>query len=136
MLKNRENVGFKKGYTPWNKNKNYKLRPMTEKEYINMMNRDCKYVYTVYFNDNEIYNCLGLTKLKNFCKDSFGISRGIVDLIIRGKWTPKFEKHKILKSLKIYKKNRSVSTNSDECSCVEWGLQPFEVQGILNRMKR
>ena len=43
--------------------------------------------------------------------------------------TVTFNKHKHLISLKITKSDRSVSTNRDECSDVEWRLQPFEVRG-------
>ena len=104
---------------------------MTADQYKKMMNADCKYKYEVYLEDKLIYWCLGTNLLLNFCKKTFNISRTIVESIILGKWIPKFEKHKYLESLKIIKISRSVSTNRDECSDVEWRLQPFEVHGNL-----
>lgn len=126
-----------KGRKPWNKgtkglqkswNKGHK---MTNEEYIKMMNGDCPYKYEVYFDDILIYWTISGHRLVKFCKDTFDISRTITDQIISGTWVPKFNKHKYLSTLRIIKIDRGVSTNRDECSDVEWRLQPFEVPSNL-----
>lgn len=132
FMQNRTNTGFKRGVKPWNTGKKYTLGKQTEEHYLHMMLVDCKYKYEVYFNDVLIYWCLGHTHLHNFCKETFNISRTIVEQIIRNEWIPKFNKHKHLSTLKIIAIDRSVTTNSDECSCVEWRLQPLEVPGNSN----
>lgn len=67
-----------------------------------------------------------------FCKETFNISRTIVYQLVAGTWKPKFNKHKHLESLKIIRLDRSVSTNRDECTDVEWKLLPFEVPSNLD----
>ena len=103
-------------------------RKATPEAYLKMMNIDCQYKYEVYFDNVLIYWCLGHTKLWNYCKDTFNISRAIIEQILKNTWTPKFKKHLWLTSLKIIKIDRSVSTNCDECNSVEWRLTPFEVR--------
>lgn len=126
-----------KARIPWNKGKkglqtnNRKGIPLTEQEYIEMMNRDCPYRYEVYYDNKLVYWCLGHTRLYNFCKEKFNISKTIVKQILKSEWKQKFNKHKHLETLKITKTDRSVSTMGDECSPVEWRLQPFEVHGNL-----
>lgn len=128
MLKNRDNSKY--SHPAWNKGIHYKEKNphiMTETQYLDLMKRECEYKYEVYFNGQLIYWCLGHTHLHNFCKETFNISREIVYKLVKNEWKPKFKKHMHLKELKIIPINRSVTTNSDECNCVEWRLQPFEV---------
>ena len=67
--------------------------------------------------------------MEEFCKEVFNISRTIVGQLVNGTWTPKFNKHKYLSTLKIIRLYRGVSTNRDECNDVEWRMQPLEVLG-------
>lgn len=96
-------------FVPWNKGKLglqiawNKGQQLSEDHYIKMMNIDCKYKYEVYLNDQKIYWCLGRTKLLNFMKEEFNLSRTIVEQLISGTWIPKFNKHLKLKTLQIKK---------------------------------
>lgn len=91
---------------------------LSKESYDKMMDKDCPFLYEVFFNEEKIYECLGHTKLFNFCHEKFNISRTIIEQIIKEKWKPKFKKHQALSSLKILKTERSVSTKGDECSLV------------------
>lgn len=97
-----------------------------------MMDKDCPYEYIVYFNNSEVYRCLGHTKLEKYCKENFNISRTIMLNLVRRSWKPKFKKHMWLSSLKIERLDRihnSVSTNPDECKDVEQNnAELFEVR--------
>lgn len=108
----------KTGFEAWNKGKT-----LTEEHYNKMMSADCHFKYEIWLDAKLVYWCLGHSRLYRFCKEQFSISRTIVDQIVKETWQPKFEKHKYLKSLKIIRIDRSVSTNRDECSDVEWRLQ-------------
>lgn len=107
-------------------------KKLSKEQYIKMMNKDCKYKYEVVLNDALIYWCLGHTKLWKFCKEELSISRTIIEQVINRTWVPKFNRHKWLTTLEINVIDRSVSTNCDECSSVEWRLTPFEVRNNLN----
>ena len=93
-------------------------KKLSQESYDKMMDKNCPYLYEVFFNEEKIYECLGHTKLFNFCHDRFDISRTIIEQIIKKEWKPKFQKHQKLSSLKILKTERSVSTKGDECSLV------------------
>ncbi|MBR6516681.1 MAG: hypothetical protein IKT40_07460 [Bacilli bacterium] len=97
-----------------------KNKKMTKETYDLMMNNVCPYEYQIIKGDKLIYSCLGHTKLYDFCKNEFGISRTIIDKIKQNNWKPKFAKHMHLNDLKINVINRRVTTKSDECSSVEW----------------
>ena len=66
-----------------------------------MMKADCQKAYKVYVNDVLVYKCLGHTKLWNFCKEKFNISRTIVSKILNNDYKPTFNKHKFLENIKI-----------------------------------
>ena len=125
-LKHLSTICHKKGDPGWNLGKK-----MGKETYQKMMNADCPYKYEVYFDNTLIYWSISSQKMEDYCKETFNISRTIIYQIIKGTWVPKFTKHKYLTPLKILKLDRSVSTNRDECSDVEWRLQPFEVPGNL-----
>lgn len=121
-------------FVPWNKGK--KCPPswnagnkMSNAHYLHMMQADCPYKYEVYYDNTLIYWCLGRNLLDKFCKETFNISKTIVNQILTEDWKPKFKKHMVLESLTIKRLDRSVTTNRDECSGVEWRLLPFEVPG-------
>lgn len=97
-----------------------KGKKMSKETYEIMMNNVCPYEYQIIKDGELIYSCLGHTKLYNFCKNEYGISRTIVDQIKNNTWSPKYEKHKCLQDLKINIINRRVTTKSDECSSVGW----------------
>ncbi|MBO5003845.1 MAG: hypothetical protein J6D03_00960 [Clostridia bacterium] len=101
---------------------------ITNEHYFKMMKADCKQAYKIYVNDILVYKCLGHTKLWNFCKEKFNISRVLVRKIIAGNFKAKFNKHKYLENIKIEIIYKSVSTNWDEFTNVEWRLIPFEVR--------
>lgn len=119
---------WNKGLTGFPHSWNYGKK-MSEETYSKMMNNVSHSKYTVIFNGEVVYWTISIKKLYAYCGETFGISRGIVDKILFSDWKPKFKKHKHLESLMITKTNRGVSTNRDECSDVEWRLQPFEVGG-------
>lgn len=127
-------------FHPWNKGKETKsiytngrkgIKTPPE-QYKIMMNKDCPYLYQVYFDNQLVYWTISSARLYSYCKETFNISSAIVIKLIKDSWKPTFNKHKYLESLKIIRTNRSVSTTRDECSEVEWRLQPFEVPGNLN----
>ena len=93
-------------------------KKLSKETYDKMMDKVCPYLYEVFFYEEKIYECLGQTKLFNFCHNKFNISRTIVEQIIKENWKPKFEKHQKLSNLKILKTERSVSTKGDECNLV------------------
>lgn len=126
-LRNLEKHRFKPGISAINRGV-----PLTELHYKKMMNADCPYLYKVYFNNQLIYWSISSQKMEIFCKETFNISRTIVYQLVAGTWKPKFNKHKHLESLKIIRLDRSVSTNRDECTDVEWKLLPFEVPSNLD----
>lgn len=95
------NSGWKKGNIPWSTGKTYTIGPMTEQHYLHMMQADCKYYFTVYYNDLVLYSCLGFSKLRKFFKDNFNLSRTIVEQLRTNTWKPKFNKHLKLAGLKI-----------------------------------
>ena len=103
-------------------------KTLTESHYYKMMKADCQKAYKVYANDVLVYKCLGHTKLWNFCKEKFNISRTIVSKILNNDYKPTFNKHKFLENIKIITIYKSVSTNWDEFTSVEWRLTPFEVR--------
>ena len=124
-LENLKKYHFKKGSIPWNKGKTQREESVN-KMLLNMPNI---MYYEVYYNNELVYWCYGLTRLCAFCKRKFNISKTIVDQLINNTWECKFKKHKHLKdSLKILRLDKSVSTTGDECSQVEWELHPFEVR--------
>ena len=108
-----------------------KGKKLSKNAYIKMMQHDCKYKYEIIYNNQLVYWCLGHTKLFNYCKEVFNISRTIIEQIVNKSWFPKFNKHKHLQNLIINKIDISVSTNPDECKDVEWRLTPFEVRSNL-----
>ena len=110
FLANRENVGWKPGTIPWNKDKTYSLGNMSDEHYLKMMNVDCKYKYEVHLEGKLIYWCLGRTKLINFIKEEFNLSRTIIEQVIDGNWQPKFNKHLKYKTLQINKILRDTDT--------------------------
>jgi hypothetical protein len=73
-----------------------------------MLESLCSFEYIIIFNEVEIYKCLGHTELYRFCKDTYNISRTIVDKIVNKTWIPKFSKHKYLATLKINKIERCI----------------------------
>lgn len=93
-------------------------KKLSKESYEKMMDKNCPYLYEVFFNEEKIFECLGHTQLFNFCHNRFDISRTIIEQIIKKEWKPKFQKHQKLSSLKILKTERSVSTKGDECSLV------------------
>ena len=104
-----------KGRIPWNKGltmkddnriKSSAGRKMSEEEYQNMMNRDCPFLYQVYLEDKLIFENISSKKLKEFCSTNLGISRTIIEQVIKGTWRPTFKKHKHLETLKIIKIDR------------------------------
>ena len=74
------------------------------------MNVDCKYKYEVHLEGKLIYWCLGRTKLINFIKEEFNLSRTIIEQVIDGSWQPKFNKHLKYKTLQINKILRDTDT--------------------------
>lgn len=107
-------------------------KKLSKKHYEAMMDGICPYKYEVWLNDVLQYTCLGQTALKTFCKNSYNISRTIVEKIMHNNWKPKFNKHMHLKTLQIKIIDRRVSTNPDECRDVEWSLTPLEVRNNSN----
>ena len=101
---------------------------LNESHYYKMMKADCQKAYKIYVNDILVYKCLGHTKLWNFCKEKFNISRTIINQILNNSYKPTFNKHKFLENIKIETIYKSVSTNWDEFTNVEWRLTPFEVR--------
>ena len=86
--------------------------------YEKMMDRDCPYHYYVELNGEVVFDSISSTKMEKFCEDELHISRTIVYKAIFEGWTPKFKRHQHLKTLKIYRVKRSVSTSPDECKGV------------------
>lgn len=93
-----------------------KGRKMDKNTYDSMMNNVCPFEYQIYKDNNLIYTCLGHTKLYDFFKKEFNISRTIVDKIKNKTWIPKFNKHIHLKNIHINIINRRVTTKDDECN--------------------
>lgn len=73
-----------------------------------MLDSLCPYEYQIYLNGELQYTCLGHTKLWDYCKKQYDISRTIIDKIIANTWKPKFNKHKWLETLKILKIERCI----------------------------
>ena len=93
-------------------------KKMPKERYDKMMDKVCKYSYEIFLDNKLIYECLGHTKLYEFCKNELNISRTIVDKIITKNWSCKFNRHKHLNNIEIHKIFRGVTTNGDECSHV------------------
>jgi hypothetical protein len=91
---------------------------MNSAEYERMMDKDCPYHYYVELNGEIIFDDISSTKMEKFCESELHISRTIIYKSISHGWSPKFKKHQHLKTLKIYKVRRSVSTSPDECKGV------------------
>lgn len=85
----------------------FKGKKMSKEQYDKMIDRECKYLYIVYEDDIEVYRNIQRTKMLEFCKNTYNISRSIVVQIMLSKWKPKFNKHKGLEKLKIKRIKRS-----------------------------
>lgn len=83
-------------------------KPMSKETKEKMMNTLCPFEYQIYLDDKLQYKCLGHTELYRYCKETYCISRTIVDKIINNNWEPTFNKHKWLKNLKILKIERCI----------------------------
>lgn len=89
------------------------------RQYQSMMDKDCPYHYYVELNNKIIFDNISSLQLEKFCETELHISRTIIWKCINSSWIPKFKRHQHLKTLKIYRIKRSVSTNPDECKDVE-----------------
>jgi len=102
---------------------------LSEDEYLKMMNWDCPYLYKVYLNGKQIFECLGHTRLFRYCSEKLGASKTIIEKVMnKGDWEPKFKRHMHLKTLIVEKIDRGVTTNGDECNRVGGRLAPVEVR--------
>lgn len=108
-----------KGKTPWNKGltketdervKKYseksKNKTMTKEQYEKMMDRDCPFLYQVYLNEELIFKSISSKRLEEFCSAELGISRTIIEKVIKKEWKPTFKKHQLLQTLQIIKIDR------------------------------
>ena len=73
-----------------------------------MLESLCPFEYIVEFNNIIVYKCLGHTDLYKYCKDTYNISRTIIEQILNNMWIPKFSKHKHLAALKIKRIERCI----------------------------
>lgn len=73
----------------------------TPEEIDAMLDRICKYEYVVYFEGNRVFSCLGSKRLFKYCSETYGVSRSIVEKIMRGTWKPTFNRHKHLDTLRV-----------------------------------
>ena len=106
-----------KGKTPWNKgltketdnrihsswNKGIKMETSA---YNKMMDKDCPFLYQVFLNNELIFENISSKKLEEFCSINLGISRSIIDKVIKQEWKPTFKKHQHLTTLQIKKIDR------------------------------
>lgn len=99
--KRQEMSDKKKGQMPHNKGV-----PMTEAQYEAMMDRVCPYLYQIYLNEELLFENISSTKIEQFCKEQFNISRTIVEKVIKKQWKPTFNKHKFLETLRIERIDR------------------------------
>ena len=53
-----------------------------------------------------IFENMSYKKMMTYCSSELGISRTIVEKVIKGEWKPTFNKHKHLETLKIEKIDR------------------------------
>lgn len=79
---------------------------MSPEQYASMMDKDCPYLYQIYLNDELIFENISSKAMELFCSEQLGISRSIIDKVIKNNWSPTFNKHKHLSSLKILKLDR------------------------------
>ncbi len=100
-------------------NKGKHFKSLNPEAYEKMMDHDCPYHYYVELNGETIFDNISSEKMEKFCETTLNISRTIIYKCINSGWTPKFKRHQHLKTLKIYRVKRSVSTNPDECKGVE-----------------
>lgn len=104
------------GKIPWNKGATIetdsrikswnKGQKMKTESYKKMMDKDCPFLYRVFLNDEQIFENISSKKLEEFCSQELGISRTIIDKVIKNTWKPTFERHKHLKTLRIEKIDR------------------------------
>ena len=99
-------------------NKGKHFKSLNKEAYEKMMDKDCPYHYYVELNGELIFDDISSTKMEKFCETTLHISRTIIYQCIQSNWSPKFKRHQHLKTLKIYRIKRSVSTNPDECKGV------------------
>ena len=106
-----------KGRPAWNKGLTMATDPrikssankgvkMTTEQYNAMMDRECKNIYKIYLNEQLIFENMSYKKMMTYCSSELGISRTIVEKVIKGEWKPTFNKHKHLETLKIEKIDR------------------------------
>lgn len=106
-----------RGKTPWNKGltketdsrikeSSNKGKKMTEEQYNKMMDRDCPFLYKVFLHDELIFENISSKKLEEFCSQELGISRTIIEKVIKKEWKPTFKKHQHLQTLQILKIDR------------------------------
>ena len=79
---------------------------MTEEQYNKMMDRDCPFLYKVFLHDELIFENISSKKLEEFCSQELGISRTIIEKVIKKEWKPTFKKHQHLQTLQILKIDR------------------------------
>ena len=63
-------------------------------------------IYKIYLNKQLIFENMSYKKMMTYCSSELGISRTIVEKVIKGEWKPTFNKHKHLETLKIEKIDR------------------------------
>lgn len=73
-----------------------------------MLDSLCQYEYRIILNKELQAVVLGHTRLYEYCKENFNISRTIVEKIINNDWIPTFKKHKWLEGLEIQKIKRCI----------------------------
>lgn len=105
------------GKIPWNKGKTMQDDPrigsswnkglkMSESSYQKMMDKDCPYLYQVFLNNELIFENISSKKLEDFCSAELGISRTIIDKVLKKEWKPTFKRHQHLATLRIERIDR------------------------------
>lgn len=79
---------------------------MSKEAYQIMMDRECPFLYQIYLNNQLIFENISSKKLEEFCHNNLGISRTIIEKVIKKEWKPTFQKHQHLQNLQILKIDR------------------------------
>ena len=59
---------------------------MNQEQYDSMMDKDCPFLYQIFLNDKLIFENISSKKLEEFCSKELGISRTIIDKVIKNAW--------------------------------------------------